>query len=120
MKRLLPLFALILVTGCSHSATTTATKSDKPVASNGKAASQSAKVATKPAVAGAVSDKASCKSNDDIRNLEIVTKGEGCAVHYTKHDKMNEIATAEHETQHCKEVMQKIRGHLEAAGFSCN
>ena len=114
MRLLLPLFALILATSCSHGATTVPdTKSDK-------AAPKAAKTTAPKAKTAASAEKASCKSADDVRSLEIVSKGTGCAVHYTKHEQMSEIATAKHETEHCKEVMQKIRGHLESAGFSCN
>lgn len=114
MKRLAPLFALILATSCSHADTKSTAAKAAPTT---VAAPQPAKAAPK---ASAASEKASCKHGSDVRDLAVVAKGEGCAVTYTKHGQTNELASAEHETSHCKEVVAKVRGHLEAAGFSCN
>jgi hypothetical protein len=116
MKRLVTLIAVLLATGCSHANTNTAAKSDSQKA----APAPMAAPAAPKAKASEVASKASCKHGSDVRDLTIVTKGEGCAVTYTKHGETKELASAEHETQHCKEVLTKVRGHLETAGFSCN
>jgi hypothetical protein len=114
MKRLLPFFAVVLATSCSHAEM-------KPTLA--KTAATTA-VASQPAKSAAnttaTAENASCKHGADVRNLAVVPKGEGCTVTYTKHGKTSELASAEHEMQHCKEVVTKVRGHLEAAGFSCN
>jgi hypothetical protein len=114
MKRLVTLIAVLLATGCSHANTTT-TKTEAP-----KAATTTVAAPAPKAKASEATSKASCKHGSDVRDLAIVTKGEGCAVTYTKHGETKELASAEHETNHCKEVLTKIRGHLETAGFSCN
>jgi hypothetical protein len=127
MKALIALSALVLVAGCASKNTKTdapASGAAAPAASApkaGKADEKSAPKAAKAAAAkGEVSDKASCKSGGDMRLIEVVSKeGGGCAVEYTKQNEKQQIATAEHETQHCANVMQKVRGKLEAAGYQC-
>jgi hypothetical protein len=120
---------LLLATSCSHSATNNAAPSDTakaPEAAAGKAPSKPGIPGDKSAHAkkksndGPVGDHTACTSGSDERVIEITSKGEGCTVEYTKLKEKKEIASAEHETDHCKQVAQKIRGHLEAAGFTCN
>lgn len=126
MKALIALSALVLVAGCASKNTKTdapasgaaAPAAAAPAKADGKAAP--AKAAKAAASKGEVSDKASCKSGGDMRLIEVVSKeGGGCAVEYTKQNEKQQIATAEHETQHCANVMQKVRGKLEAAGYQC-
>lgn len=132
MKALLALTLLALATSCSSSATKTDKAADTAKAAKAETkaeakaadahaakAEKAAKKAEKAAKSEA-SEKANCKSGSDSRLIEVVSKGAGCAVHYTKHNEMQEIASAEHETQHCSAVAQKVRGKLEAAGYSCN
>lgn len=134
MRPVLALLSVILIAGCASkaakndtAAAPTAspavklpsgeTAANKAAAKAEKKASKNAAEATKGAVAG----KAACKSGGDERLIEVVTKGEGgCVVQYTKASEMKEIANAEHETQHCSAVMDKVKGKLEAAGFTCN
>jgi len=116
MKRLAPLFALILATSCSHADP----KVSQPSAAPAPATSASSPSAKSTSKAASALDTASCKHGSDVRGLAVVVKGEGCAVTYTKHGQTNELASADHDTNHCKEVVAKVRSHLEAAGFSCN
>lgn len=112
---------LILATSCSHSASKTNSAAPKPVAEGAPTMDKGEKVVkAKITSKTAGADHAACKHGDDERTLEVVTKGDGCAVEYTKQKEKREIASAEHETDHCKQVVAKVRGHLEAAGFTCN
>ena len=134
MKLALALSALFLITACASKGTkpeapaaagqpaAAPAKADNKAAAPAKAEKAAKRAAdSKGADSDAtVSEKASCKSGGDERLIEIVTRGSGCAVEYTKQNEKSEIATAAHETQHCTNVMQKVKGKLEAAGFSCN
>lgn len=126
--KLFTLFAAVLfLAACSSKGTKpdeTAAKADAKAASASTKAEkvEKAEKAAKRAAdetKGEVSGRASCKSGSDTRLIEIVSKGTGCAVEYTKQEEKSEIASAMHETQHCTNVLEKVKGKLEAAGFSC-
>jgi hypothetical protein len=114
---------LVLATSCSHSAPKADANGAAAPAPGSAAAVQAPKGTRKltaKVTAAAASDHALCKSATEQRELLIVPKGIGCEVEYTKENERKLIATAEHETDLCKQVLQKVRGHLEAAGFTCN
>jgi hypothetical protein len=114
MKLWLPSLVLVLATACSHGGA----KTSEPAA---PAAAQAAPKPVKKdaAKAASVAEHTTCTSGQDERIIDIVAKGQGCAVEYTKMKEKKEIASAEHSPAHCRQVAQKVRGRLEAAGFAC-
>jgi hypothetical protein len=133
MKLWLLSSAVIFAAGCSHGASNTKTSEAAPTKTPAPSAAKTEPTAAPEAKKSKHAAKAKknegteasfdhtvCKSASDERMLDIVAKGGGCAVEYTKQSQKSEIASAEHETEHCKQVMQKVRGHLEGAGFTCN
>lgn len=62
----------------------------------------------------------SCKLAKDERSAKIESQGEGCEVQYTKGGKMSVPAQQAHGTQHCKDVFERIRTKLKAAGYQCS
>ena len=129
MKFLTLLAAVLVLASCSSkstksdAATDSAATAKTEMKADAKAAPAKAEKAAKRAAAeeakGEVSGRASCKSGAETRLIEIVNKGTGCAVEYTKQNEKSEIASAAHETQHCSAVLEKVKGKLQAAGFSC-
>lgn len=107
----------LLATGCSHSGA----KNDKKEADPAPAAkSASAPKAAAKSAEPVATDRIVCTKGSDERLVDIVAKGNGCAVEYTKQQQKKEIASAEYEPEHCKQVLQKVRGKLEAAGYTCH
>jgi hypothetical protein len=113
MKTWFPLSLTLLAFGCSGTPTTPASQPSPAAA--GDHAATAAKSAPQAASAGVVI----CRHGADERKLEIFTEKTGCVVRYTKQEKPRDIASAAPGSDHCKNVVQKVRGHLEAAGFSC-
>ena len=116
-----------LATACSHSAAKVDAKAPSTAPATAASAAPTASpkarrdITTKiTASASSAPTHALCKSATEQRELLIVPKGTGCELEYTKEKQQKMIATAEHESDLCKQVLQKVRGHLEAAGFSCN
>lgn len=119
MKWILILF-LIVVAACAG---TPKQKIQEPVAT----ASAQAKAVTKNAVTpapivpvAAKSGRLSCANGPDARWLEVVKKGAGCSLKYSKDGKVSEIASSLHGTKHCKESQSKVESKLEKAGFHCD
>ena len=69
---------------------------------------------------GGVGDTIECKSGTDVRKLIIKDKGSGCEVEYTKFGDTKVIGGAQYERDICTNVVGKVRGTLEGAGFTCN
>ncbi len=64
--------------------------------------------------------KITCTSGEDSRQLEVVKKGAGCALDYTKSGKASAVSTSAKGTEHCVSVQTRIRSKLEKAGFTCS
>ncbi|MEQ1878657.1 MAG: hypothetical protein ABL958_18585 [Bdellovibrionia bacterium] len=90
-----------------------------PKADTPKAAEVDPTVAEE-ASGGGVGDTIECKSGTDVRKLVIIDKGAGCEVEYTKFGDTKVIGGAQFERDICTNVVGKVRGTLEGAGFSCN
>lgn len=93
-------------------------KTDKE--SSKKAAKASKPTSTTNAVAG--DGKAlQCANGSDKRSLEIkTTDRKGCELHYSKMDSTQTIATQVEGQEKCVEVQERIKGKLEASGFTCS
>lgn len=123
MKRLVLLFAITAFTfGCASGS-----KSSKDTKTAGKEAAKAADKAkatkeTKPAAAATASaaGKITCSVKGDERFIEVRPDGSGCQVAYTKGGTENVVATAQNGTSHCEATMNKIKGNLESAGYTCN
>jgi hypothetical protein len=65
--------------------------------------------------------KVTCKSGDDARIVEIQAReGGGCKVVYTKAGTPQTIGEAQHQTQFCDELLEKLIKRLEGSGFECS
>jgi hypothetical protein len=60
-----------------------------------------------------------CLREDEERRLEIFPRGEGCALRYTKMGRAADVAKSKNGVEHCKKTLDKIKTHLETAGFRC-
>lgn len=60
-----------------------------------------------------------CHGPHEDRSLEIVTKGKGCVLQYTKQSGTTEAAHAQNSLEPCKAALQKIRARLESGNFAC-
>lgn len=60
-----------------------------------------------------------CKNGSDTRTLDVVAKGSGCEVAYTKFDQTTAPASSVNGTAHCEAVKEKIKTNLENSGFKC-
>lgn len=132
MKHLTLIAAVLFLAACSSKGTKSDAATDTAAAKAAEAkadaraatasgAAKGEKAAKRAAdeAKGEVSGRASCKAGAETRLIEIVSRGTGCAVEYTKQNEKSEIASAAHETQHCTAVLERVKGKLEAAGFSC-
>lgn len=64
--------------------------------------------------------KVTCSAGDNVRTLEnSFSDGGGCEVLYTKNGETNAVASASNELDYCQEVVDRIAGKLEGAGFKC-
>lgn len=61
----------------------------------------------------------SCSHGEDVRKLEISTKGAGCELHYFKAGKSSRIAKANRGVDVCKDRLQQVRKTLEGSSYQC-
>ena len=62
-----------------------------------------------------------CKSGGDERTIATAkSESGGCEVQYTKNGQTNSVANSQTGDEYCHGVVGKIKGNLEAAGFTCN
>lgn len=113
MKKLTIVLMTLMLVGCASAKKQTTP--DKPV---------TASATTTQAVAPASSEssggmKMACTKAGENRILEVIKKGPGCALEYTKDGRTSAVASSMHGTKHCNESRKKIRSKLELAGFSC-
>ncbi len=119
MKLAIALCTLFFLIGCSGKGTKPESKENAATAKSESKTAAPQQPDHRAAPPATTSDRVACKSAGDSRLIEIVEKKPGCGVHYTKQNESSEVASAEHDLQHCTEVFQRIRGRLEAAGFQC-
>ena len=69
---------------------------------------------------GTEKSKFTCTSGDDVRTVAVLdgTNG-GCGVVYNKMGADRTIAVAQYDMEFCPEIQNKVKGNLEAAGFTC-
>lgn len=60
-----------------------------------------------------------CHNGNDVRVLHAEPRGTGCQMIYTKAGKKSVVANATTGTEHCENVMDKIRAKLESSNFVC-
>jgi hypothetical protein len=125
MKYLLIAVAFALA-ACSHSgkkdmakdAGTDTAKAAATAEASAKDGAKDAKGANGAATAAA-GEGVTCRNGNDIREISIETTDSGCSVKYTKFGTASEIASADKGSDHCKNTVEKVKGNLSAAGFSC-
>jgi hypothetical protein len=64
-------------------------------------------------------NKSTCTLGPDSRDLEIVARGEGHVVTYTKNGKTKEVGTCSANKQKCQEIFDEIQTNLKKAGYHC-
>jgi hypothetical protein len=84
-----------------------------PMFALNSAMAEEKKVEEKPAT------KLVCHGPHEDRTMEIVTKGDGCILNYTKQKETKVMAHASHDVKPCQIAMQKIRDRLESGNFAC-
>jgi len=114
MKLLLTLAVATLFVACSSKQKQGDVKSATP------ATQSSSKKDAKAATTTDASAKTTCKKGKEERTLEVVAKGNGCEVNYTKAGETTHPASSVHGTDHCNKTVTKIKGNLEKAGYTCN
>ena len=62
---------------------------------------------------------ASCTKDSDKRVLEVVAKGSGCELSYTKAGKASVVSSSSQGTTYCEKSLKKVQDKLEKAGFNC-
>lgn len=60
-----------------------------------------------------------CDKGADKRMIEVAPKGKGCEVRYTKNGKTDTVASSAIGNDHCEKTREKMRGKLEASGYTC-
>lgn len=90
-----------------------------PAAQGKKATGAATKAATKAVSDMKTSTETSCKSGSDTRVLAVKVAGSGCELHYTKFGETNSVASSQNGTEYCQSVLERIKGKLEGAGFTC-
>lgn len=63
--------------------------------------------------------KVTCSTKNDVRVLELRTKGKGCELAYTKNAQEGIVASSLSGSAHCESTLNKIRDRLKGAGFEC-
>ncbi len=64
--------------------------------------------------------KVICKTAKETRELKVITtESKGCELHYSKFGKNSVVATSKKGTQHCDDVMNRIKTKLAEAKYSC-
>lgn len=112
------LLAFAFLSACSS-------KSKSPPAS-APAATQAADknskdAARKPKTPAMTAETVTCVNEKDSRTIAVASEAtKSCSVTYTKFGTAENIASSTQGTDHCKNVSDRIRKNLEAAGFTCN
>lgn len=60
-----------------------------------------------------------CTLGSEKRQIEIRPDGSGCQVAYTKGGEESIVANAKHDVSYCEQTLDKIKGNLEKAGYTC-
>lgn len=103
----------LLAVGCAQSTKKTNATTDAKTTNAKEAGKTAAKGTTTSA--GAVE----CKSGTDVRTLEVKTASAGgYEVVYTKFGEAKSIATGGKD--HCDAILNRVKGNLANAGFTCN
>jgi hypothetical protein len=92
----------------------------QPEAAKAAAATPAKDAKAEAAKATPASDmKMECDKKSDKRMLEVRPKEKGCELAYTKNGQEAVVASSQYSNAHCKATMEKIKGNLEKAGFTC-
>lgn len=70
-------------------------------------------------VPGEIINRSTCTSGKDVRDLEIVSKGDGHVLNYTKAGTVREMATCSVDLDKCQAVFDNIKSNLEQSGYIC-
>ncbi len=69
---------------------------------------------------GTESSKITCTNGEDVRTITVLNgEAGGCGVVYNKFGVDKTVAVAKNVMDYCSQVQAKIKGNLEAPGFTC-
>lgn len=68
---------------------------------------------------GEMINRATCTSGKESRELEIVSKGNGHSVTYTKGKDSKEVGSCSSNLEKCQVVFDNIKANLEKSGYTC-
>lgn len=113
---------LFAAAGCKSASKNATPSASQPAAhTETKAESQApaAKDEKKAEGTAAGSAKVECSHKADNRVLEVRNKDKGCELAYTKNGQEAVVSTSKNGRKHCEDSLEKIKGKLVAAGFTC-
>lgn len=113
-------FSLAVLTAFLSFGCASKSKTAPPAAETPAAAAPDA--AAKPDAKAAPESKnaaVTCEKQADKRILEVRAKDKGCELAYTKNGQEAVVASSHSGPTHCQTSLDKIKGKLEAAGFTC-
>jgi len=122
LSLILPISACSLLNGADNSAA-----SSKPNAGADEQPGATANPATaanpSPSLPSfSTQQNVTCRSGDDIRNVQIETKkGGACRLHYTLSDGSKQVlAQSENDPEYCQQALQQFTHNLIRARFECH
>ncbi len=97
-------------------------RKDAAKASKTQTASMKKDAKKETKIAGATTSGATtCSLANEKREIENrPASAGGCEVVYNKDGNSQTVATAQNDTSYCDQVVEKMKGKLETAGWSCN
>lgn len=64
-------------------------------------------------------NRTTCTKSGDTRELEIVAKGDGHRVSYTKNGKTSDVGACALNKEKCQAIFDQIKASLEKTGYAC-
>ena len=136
MKTILFISLLFVITSCSNppvkapvikSSTKAAVKKALPeslpnVVKDVSAPQPETNTASMPDITGESVRDVNCAMGQDNRTVSIIKRTDdiGWGVVYSKFGSKNTIAIARHERSFCDEIVERVKGKLQSAGFQCD
>lgn len=118
---LITVFLGLMLGACSSSKKSTNDATTTTEAQAEKAADKAKETAdkTEKAANEGVSVEATCKLGGDTRTIGVKSVDKGCEVIYTKFGESTSVASGSQGSDHCANVVTKIKENLQNAGFTC-
>lgn len=120
MKYVVLAFFGVVFVGCANKVKQANAPEAPKVESN--AAKETTKPKTPPAVKPTTSADGAvvCSLGSNTRELKIVTEGEKCTVQYARDGETKQMGQGNVSSSFCSNLVKRIQGNLEGAGYTCN